>query len=294
MVKKNGKITLSLIFLNYNSQFWIKKALESLNAFYLKKTKYKIEILVVDNNSTDHSISMIKNDYKFARIIQTGHNLGFAGGNNVGLKTAKGKYIMLLNSDVEFTEKTNLDELINYMDNNQKVGAVSPKVELTNGDLDKACHRGEPTPWAAFTHYSKLAKLFPKRKLFGQYHLSYKDLNIAHSIDACTGAAMMVRKSVIDKIGGLDETFFMYGEDLDWCKRIRESGNKIIYYPNVVIKHHKYKSGIKSHSNGISKKIRAQFYESMLKYYDKHYKKQYPQIVRFFVKLFVFIKKGGL
>jgi hypothetical protein len=201
---------------------------------------------------------------------------------------------MLLNSDTELTANSNLDSLITFMDNNEKVAVATPKLVLSNGALDWACHRGEPTPWASFTYFTKLAQLLPQSQLFGQYHQTYKDLATQHFIAACSGAAMLIRTKYMNEVGFLDENFFMYGEDLDWCKRFRNAGYQISFHPEVSIIHHKYKSGIQTESPLTSLQSKRYFYNTMLLYYDKHYLDKYPKIIRFFLRLFVFIKKGGM
>jgi len=140
------------------------------------------------------------------------------------------------------------------------------------------------------TYFAKLEKLFPKIKLFAHYHQTYKDLNTIHQIDACSGAAMMVRNSAIKKVGLLDEMFFMYAEDLDWCKRFRDVGYQVIFYPKVKIIHHKYKSGIKSSNRKTSLMTRRYFYKTMLQYYDKYYQNKYPKFIRKILEYFILIK----
>ena len=293
MNKTANKHDLTLIILSYNTQFWLKKTLETLKEFYLDKTKYKIKTIVVDNGSTDGSIEFVKKNMKWVELIETGENLGFAGGNNVALKKVESRYAMLLNSDLEFRADSNLDILINYMDKHPEAGVITPKIEFINGAIDPACHRGEPTLWASLTYFTKLEKLFPKSQLFGQYHQYYKDLTTHHIIDACSGATFLIRKEVMDEIGYLDERFFMYAEDLDWCRRVRNFDFQVIYHPEVKITHHKYKSGIKSTSKQIAKTTNRYFYDTMLQYYDKHYVDKYPKFIRTLIRYFITIKKGG-
>ncbi len=293
MKKTTPKYDLTLIILSYNTQFWLKKTLETLKEFYLDKSKYRVKTIVVDNGSTDGSIELVKKSFKWTELIETGENLGFAGGNNIALKKVESRYAMLLNSDLEFRTDSNLDILIEYMDKHPEAGVITPKIEFINGDIDPACHRGEPTLWAAITYFAKLEKLFPQSNFFGQYHQYYKDLTSHHTIDACSGATFLIKKSVMDEIGYLDERFFMYAEDLDWCKRVRDHGFQIIYHPEVKITHHKYKSGIKSSSKKIAKTTNRYFYDTMLKYYDKHYVNKYPKFIRRLIKYYITIKKGG-
>jgi GT2 family glycosyltransferase len=292
MQKSKNKIDLSIIILNYNGQFWLKKLLPTLKKNYLDKTKYQVELIVVDNASTDESVKLMRRDFKWATTIESGRNGGFAFGNNVAIKGNQARYVMLLNSDTEFlnNKQSDLDQIIEYMDQDKNIAMVSPRVELSDGSLDPACHRGEPTPWTSFAYFTGLEKLFPKVKFFSGYHQSYKDLKTIHEVDACTGAAMIVRNSAIKKVGMLDEIFFMYAEDLDWCKRFRDAGYKIVFYPKIKIIHHKYKSGIKSSNKKTASFTQQHFYKTMLQYYDKHYKNKYPKFVRKIVEYFVLIK----
>lgn len=291
---KTKQPDLEIIIVNYNSQFWLKKTLSTLKEFYLDKTKKHVVTTVVDNASEDDSLKMIGREFRWVNVIKLKENFGFAVANNAALRETKAKYVMLLNSDVEFTEKSNLDILLRFLDDKPKVGVITPRIEFTNGEIDPACHRGEPTIWASFTYMSGLENLLPTSKWFSGYHQTYKNLRNIHTIDACSGAAMIVRGELLEDIGLLDERFFMYAEDLDWCKRFREAGNLVVYNPEVVVIHHKYKSGIKNTSQSIARKTRKHFYDTMLQYYDKHYLESYPRFVRNIIKYILVIKKGAL
>lgn len=288
------KLDLTIIILTYNSQFWLKKTLQTLKEFYLARTRSKVEVIVVDNNSTDDTVKMMRKEFRWAQLIVSPTNVGFAAGNNLALANVKSRYVMLMNSDVECTADSNFDVLMNFLDQYPKVGVISPRIEFTNGKLDLASHRGEPDLWASFTYFSRLDRFFPTIPLFSQYHLLYKNMDTIHEIDACSGAAMMVRTAAMAKVGLLDEQFFMYAEDLDWCKRFRDAGYTVIYHPEVKVIHHKYKSGIKSASQEIARKTHGHFYETMLQYYDKHYRSRYPRFVRSIVNSFVQLKKGAV
>lgn len=290
----NKKIDLEIIILNYNSQFWLKKALDTLRQHYFLKSKYSIQVTVVDNNSSDDSVSILKKEFSWVKLIALHENNGFAAGNNVALKKSTARYCMLMNSDVESTAQSNFDILLDFMESHPAVGVITPKVIFTNGKLDPACHRGEPTPTASLWYFMGLEKLFPNSRGFGAYHLAYKRLDSIHTVDACSGAAMIVRMEATKKAGFLDERFFMYAEDLDWCKSFRGAGFLVTYHPSVVVIHHKYKSGIKGTSKQIARKTRHHFYDTMLQYYDKHYASQYPNLVRWLLRYFILIKKGAV
>ncbi|MEO8581079.1 MAG: glycosyltransferase family 2 protein [Patescibacteria group bacterium] len=282
---------LSIIILNYNTADWLQNVLESVEQFPLQK--YSLEVIVVDNDSTDDSVQMVQKKFPHVKLIQSSENGGFAKGNNQGIKQATGRYIMLLNSDAEFTKETDLDACIEYLDEHPGVAVLSPKLLLPDGSVDLASHRGEPTPWAALTYFAGLEKLIPGSRLFGRYHQTWQNFEQTHLIEACSGAAMIVRKSAIEKVGLLDENFFMYAEDLDWCKRFREANFQIVFFPGCQITHHKYKSGQAKTTGsinpdeflqvpGFTKKIKTKnqarfhFYETMKQYYSKHYQKSSP------------------
>ena len=252
---------LSVIIINYNTKGLLESAIRSvLNS----QTNYKIEILVPDNGSVDGSQAMVKEKFPEVSLIENNANLGFSKGNNVAIKQAVGRYILLLNSDTEVRTDT-LDLSISYMDERENVGAMGCKVMLPNGELDKACRRKFPNPWNSFL------RLFGFKKI-SDYNIN-TPIDQETEVDAVMGAYMMVPKSVIDKVGMLDEEYFMYGEDLDWCWRIKEAGYKIMYYPAAEITHYKYGS-----SKLVPFKMIRMAHNAMKIFYRKHYAKQYPWI----------------
>lgn len=288
------KTDLEIIILTYNSGFWLKKTLATLYDHYLSKTKLSYKLTVVDNNSEDDTLEILRTQFAWANVMALPENKGFSHGNNQALKQADSTHVLLLNSDMEATPETDFDKLVAFMDAKPKVGIITPRIEFLDGSIDPACHRGEPTLWASFTYFSGLATLFPKSPTFAQYNQTYKDLSTVHTIDACSGAAMLIRKSYLDVVGLLDERFFMYAEDLDLCKRFRDAGHLVVYNPSTTIIHHKYKSGIKGSSKKIARETREHFYDTMLQYYDKHYAKQYPTFVRSLIHAVLVAKKGAL
>lgn len=291
MAKKTSDLTI--IILTYNSQYWLKKTLQTLWDNYLQRTNHTVEVIVVDNNSQDESVSVIKKDFSWVKLLESEENIGFSAGNNLALKDVTSPYVMLLNSDMECTPESNFDILIDYLVEHPTVGIVTPLIRLANKDIDLACHRGEPTPWASISYFMGLERLFPSQKWASEYHQLYKGFDTIHEVDACSGAAMMVRTLAIKKVGLLDERFFMYAEDLDWCKRFRDAGFEIVFNPEVEVIHHKYKSGISSLSRQTATKTKSLFYDTMLQYYDKHYQNRYPFWVRPLIQLFVEMKKGA-
>lgn len=290
-----NKTSLTIIILNYNTPDLVAKCLQSLDAYVVAKSPYAIEVVVVDNGSEAASLKTLEEvvrTFSFVRLLVLAQNKGFAGGNNVALQQVKTTYAMLLNSDTAATAQTHLDKLIEYMEMHPEAAVITPRLELGDGRIDWASHRGEPTPWASLAYFSGLEHVFPKVKLFSQYHLTHQNLKTIHPIAACSGAAMLVRTSAMKKVGELDEQFFMYAEDLDWCKRFREAGYQVVYFPDSLIIHHKYQSGRGHQDQHTAKKTSHHFYDTMLQYFDKHYQNQYPKWVRHLIKLFITWKKG--
>jgi len=283
-----NKISLSIIIVNYNTGDFLYKCLESI-----KKSSFpqdKLEIIVVDNASSDHSANFLKKKRPDVVFIQNRRNVGFAKANNQAIKKAAGDYVLLLNPDT-LLQKETLTVMFGLMERNLKIGVATSKVLLIDKTLDDACHRGFPTPWNAFCHFSGLSKLFPKSLLFDGYHLGYRDLDKIHEIDSCVGAFMFIRKRAGEDVNWLDEDYFWYGEDLDFCYRIKEKGWQVVFNPETEITHFKgISSGIKKHSRGISSASRktrllasrARF-EVMRIFYRKHYLQKYPRFQTFLV-----------
>lgn len=264
---------LSIIIVNYKTQELTSSCLDSINESHLKKIAY--EVIVVDNASNDGSIEAIEANYPGIIILKNNKNLGFSKANNIGIKTSSGRYVLLLNSDT-VVDPDAFVQSVEFMDSHPNAGAMGCKVLLESGKLDVACKRSFPTPMNGLYHALKLDARFPKSHRFGEYNLTYVDENKTFSVDCIMGAYMMVRREVIDGVGQLDEDYFMYGEDIDWCYRIKQAGYQIIYYPKAVIYHHKKASGIGKRNP----KVIEAFYDSMIIFYKKHYRDKYNALTR--------------
>ncbi len=273
---------LSIIIINYKTKDLTLQTLTSI--FKADPPSGKMEVFLIDNHSQDDTPVTVKQQFPQVKQILSSTNLGFAGGNNLGLRQAKGRYILLLNSDT-IIEPDTLTVMIKYMDANPQVGLSTCRVELFNRRIDPASHRGFPTPWASLTYYLGLEKLFPHVKLFSQYHQGWKDLTQVHEIDSPVGAFFFLRKSALNQVGLLDEAFFMYAEDLDLAFRIKKSGWQVMYVPLTTITHLKGASGINSTDK--SKKIitTKAFFDTMKTFYQKHYRKKYLFFIRWLVFL---------
>ncbi len=286
MPKNKKPPDLSIVILNYNTAELTRACLSSILRSRLGT--FTAEMIVVDNGSTDESVAMIRKEFPSVVLIQNGKNLGFAAGNNPGIRRAKGRYILLLNTDTEVSPNT-LSTMIGFMDAHPEAGAATCKVLLPDGSLDPACHRGFPTPWVAFTYVSKLEKLFPRTRLFGEYHQGYKDMSSMHEVDCITGAFFFVRREVVEGVGLLDEEYFMYGEDIDFSYRIRKKGWKILYVPFVSVLHKKKQSGRSNADRKRKITTEVYFHTYNWLFYKKHYEKAHP-VLSLFVRAFYSVR----
>lgn len=265
-MKLQKKPSLTIVIVNYNTRELLRARLEAL----------PWPIIVVDNGSTDGSAEEVKR--RDVHLITNKVNKGFAAANNQGIAAAKSDYILLLNTDCQASFAA-IQETLRYLDDNPDVGAVTCKLVLPDGSMDPACHRGFPTPWASLTYFMGLEKLFPTSRLFGQYHQGYTPREETHDVDCISGAFFLVRREVIDRVGLLDEAFFMYGEDIDWCFRIRKAGWKIGFYPHASVVHAKHQSGLAHADDSLRRETRNHFYDAMRLFYDKHYNRWYNPLV---------------
>ncbi len=253
---------LSIVIVNYNVKHFLEQCLHAA----IKAAKgIDSEIFVVDNNSVDGSTQLIREKFKEVIFIENHKNVGFSKANNQAIKKAKGKYILLLNPDTVVEEDTFL-KVLAFMNDHPDAGGLGVKMIDGKGNFLPESKRGLPTPWVAFYKMFGISKLFPKSKKFGKYHLSYLDENKTHEVDVLAGAFMLLRKEALDKVGLLDETFFMYGEDIDLSYRITQGGYKNYYFPETTIIHYKGESTKKGSLNYV--KV---FYNAMIIFARKHF-----------------------
>jgi GT2 family glycosyltransferase len=276
---------LSIIIVNYNTYTLTKQTIESVIE---KEHPFQYEILLVDNASSDGSIERLQKDFNelilqgTLQIFINEINLGFAKANNIGIRVAIGEYILLLNSDTVVKEDC-LEKCLVQMQSDNNIGALGCKVLLSDGKLDHACKRGFPNPKASLYYLLKLYKIDPLK--YGQYNALNLHEDEVGEVDCLTGAFMLMPKDVLNKIGLLDEDFFMYGEDIDLCYRIKDGGYKILYYPNAQIIHYKGGSSKKKRT-----KVIYDFHKAMWIFYKKHYYRKYNFAVAFLVYIGIQIK----
>lgn len=228
------------------------------------------EIIVVDNASSDGSVQMLKAEFKDVKLIANAQNVGFSKANNQGIAQAQGQYILLLNPDTLVYENT-FEDCLNFSTQTNNCGGIGVQMLDTNNQFLKESKRGFPTPWASLCRLSFLNKLFPYSALFNGYYLGHLDQHQNHKVEVLAGAFIWLKKSIIDEVGGLDEVYFMYGEDIDFSYRIQQAGYDNYYLGTVSILHYKGES-----TDTYSFKYIERFYGAMKIFSKKHYPKSYP------------------
>lgn len=276
-------VKLSVIIVNYNVKHFIEQCLFSV--FKASET-LNCEVFVVDNNSVDGSTTLIKDKFPNVNLIENKVNTGFSVANNQAIKLAKGEYVLLLNPDTVVQEDT-FTKIIAFMDKTPDAGGLGVKMLDGQGNFAPESKRGLPTPSVAFYKMFGLAKFFPKSEKFGKYHLTYLSENEIHSVDVLSGAFMLIRKTVLDTIGNLDETFFMYGEDIDLSYRITKAGFKNYYFPQTQIIHYKGESTKRSSLNYV-----VIFYKAMAIFSKKHFSGSHAFWFNFLIHFAIILKAG--
>ena len=282
---------VSVIIVNHNTAGLL---LQCLSRVLESRLDHPIEVYLVDNASTDNSVALARASFPNIKVISSKRNVGFAGGNNLALTetlanvppdaTRTERSVLLLNSDC-FVEIDTIQKTSRFLDDHPEAGAVGPKLVLRTGELDLACRRSFPTPSSAFYKLSGLARKFPKSQRFARYNLTYLDPDKVAEVDSVVGAYMHVRLAAIDDAGLLDESFFMYGEDLDWAFRIKERGWKVFYYPDASALHYKGAS-----SSRRSYRLIVEFYRAMYLFHRKHYASKTFPVVNWLVTAGIFLR----
>jgi len=272
---------VSVIIVNYNTCALLHACLQ-----HLMDLAEADEIIVVDNASCDGSAPMVREQFPTVTLIEQNENRGLAAASNRGVRAAQYELILHLGSDA-FPDPGAITGMARYMQAHPDVGIATAQLRLRNGQLDMDAHRGFPTPWASFTHFSGLDKLFPRSRWFNRYFLGHLPLDVPHEIDLCISHFMFVRKSLFEEIGGWDEDFFLYGEDVDLCYRAKAAGYKVMYLPQFTALHYKGASiGVRQQSADIATasaetRRNAAIWSTaaMRLFYQKHLCDRYPWVV---------------
>ncbi len=253
---------VSVIIVSFNVRGFLENLVTSLRHAL---DGIESEIIIVDNSSDDDTVDFLKRNHPDIELIENRTNVGFGKANNQGLKISSGEFLLLINPDAIVEENT-IKEMLAFVNLHPEAGASSCKVLNADGTLQKTCRRGFPTPWVAFTKISGLSSLFPRTKIFGRYNLTYLDSEEVHEVDAIGGSFMFIPRKVFENVGGFDEDYFMYGEDLDLCYKIKKAGYKVYYTPQTTAIHFKGESTRRSSINQT-----YEFYRAMSVFVEKRY-----------------------
>ena len=287
-------LDLAIVIVNYNVAPLLRRC---LHAVFNSEGGCTFEVCVVDNNSQDDSVAMVRSEFPDVKLIANQANVGYPAANNQGLRalavapeaTGRGedvpRYAVLLNPDTEVPPNAFVD-LAGYMDAHADVGVVGPKLVLPDGSLDLACRRGFDSMSALVYRMVGLSRLFPRSPRFGRYNMTYLDENEMAEVDSVVGAFMMVRTAALQGVGLLDDRFWMYGEDLDWAKRIKNAGWRVVYNPAVTVLH------VKRASSRQNPRAQPEFYRAMLIFYYKHYRQTTSFLLHLLVLMGIALKGG--
>lgn len=269
---------LSVIIVNYNVRQFLESALTSVRRAL---EGIDSEVFVVDNASDDGSAEMVRAKFPEVRLLENGVNLGFARANNLALRLSHGRFLLLLNPDTVVQEDT-FRVMLAFFRETSDAGIAGCRILNPDGSFQLPCRRSFPTPWVAFTKTFGLSALFPRSQIFGQYNLTFLSEEATYPVDAVSGSFMMVRREAYEKVGGLDEDFFMYGEDLDWCYRVMQAGFRVYYVHTTKIIHFKGESTKRSDIDEI--KV---FYQAMQLFVRKHLSRSRPVLLLLNLGIFV-------
>lgn len=273
-------LDLAIVVLNYNTRDLLAACLESV---YASHGDFSFSLCVVDNASQDQSSQMVAARFPQAGLIASAENRGYSAGNNQAIRQlgfGEGgtlpvhlpRYVLLLNPDTELPPDA-LARMIAFLDERPQAGMAGPRLRRPDGSLDRACRRSFPTPLVSFYRMTGLSRLFPRSQVFNAYNLEYLPEDAVHPVDSVVGAYMQVRSEAIVQVGLLDESYFMYGEDLDWAKRVKDRGWEVWYNGQVSVTH------VKEAASKRSRKARLAFYEAMWVFYRKHYRATTPWLL---------------
>jgi len=273
---------LGIIIVNYNTRSILRECLRNLEKLEIPFSK----IVVVDNGSKDGSADMVSRDFKDIILIKTSNN-GLAAGYNLGIRElSNADFYLFLGADA-FPKHGCIKGVYEFLLKHKDVGIATAKLVLRDGSIDKDAHRGFPTPWVSFTHFTRLERLFPNSDLFNRYFLTSSYVDIPHEIDLCISHFLMTRSDIIKRVGMWDESFFVYGEDVDMCWRVKKAGYKIFYLPQYKCIHYKgvtlgtrrESADITTASDETINSMKKASTDAMKLFYKKHLYKKYPLIL---------------
>jgi len=271
---KTKVMDLSIVIVNWNVRELLQRGLLSVDKAL--PDDLAAEVVVVDNASTDGSAEMVRCEFPAVRLVASDENLGYARGNNRGAAETSGRYLLVLNPDTEIVDDA-LVTLVRYLDAHPPVGAVGPQLRYADGTLQSS-RRRFPTPATAFCESTLLHQWFPNNPVARRYHLADQPVDMPQAVDWLVGAALMIRRAAWQQVGPLDESFFMYFEELDWCRRGRTAGWEIHYVPAAQIVHYEGKS-----SEQVVAARTIRFQRSKVRYFRKYYGVGWALVIRLFL-----------
>lgn len=281
-------LDLAIVIVNYNVVDLLRRCLQSV---YASEGKFTYSVCVVDNHSADGSVAMVEEEFPQVTLIANEENIGYPAANNQGLRAlgvegeTPPRYALLLNPDTE-VPRDGFSRLLAYLDAAQDVGVVGPKLVLPDGSLDLACRRGFDSMSALIYRMVGLSRLFPRSPRFGRYNMTFLDEDQLAEVDSVVGAFMLVRQEAISDVGLLDDRFWMYGEDLDWAKRMKDVGWRVVYNPAVTVQH------VKRASSRQNPRAQIEFYRAMLLFYYKHYRRDTAPWLHWLILLGIALRGG--
>ncbi|TSC93065.1 MAG: family 2 glycosyl transferase [Candidatus Berkelbacteria bacterium Licking1014_7] len=261
---------VSIIIVAFNSQKYIGLCLQSIIKHCVD---FDYEIIVVDNNSSDKIVELIKTKFSQVKLIENQENFGFSRANNQGARKARGKYIFFINPDVALTES--IYQMIKYFDKKAGFGAVAP-LAISSDEKFFWGGREHPTVWYEFCEEIGLARKFKKSRLYNRYHLNYKQKHLIKKAPSVSGGNLLIKRTVFNLIGGWDREFFLYGEDVDLCLRLEKHHREVWFYPAIKVIHY----GGKSSRTVPAELIFLEAHKSMYYFFDKHFGRQRAELYR--------------
>jgi len=267
-------LDLSIIIVSWNVRGLLRRCLDSI--FQHPTSNLQFEVIVVDNASTDGSAAMVRHGFPQVQLLVNDENLGFTAANNQGIARSQGRYVLLLNPDTELLGDA-LATMVGYMDAHPEVGALGPQLLNPDGSIQSS-RRRFPTMATAFLESTVLQLWFPDNAVLRRYYVLDRPDDEVQEVDWVVGAAILIRREAWDQVGPLDEGFFMYSEELDWCRRAREQGWKVVYLPTAQVVHYGAQS-----SEQVKPLQHIHFQHSKIRYFRKHHGPWQAETLRLFL-----------
>lgn len=267
-------VDLSIVIVSFNSARDLPACFEAMS----RTTRgVDYEVIMVDNASDDGTVPLVRERFPEVQVVANGENLGFARAANIGAAGSTGRHLLLLNPDTELQDGA-LANCVSYLDRHTDVGIVTARVNNPDGTLQRACRRSIPTPAVAFFRLSGLGKIWKNHPASGAYNVEWADPDRIMEVEAVSGSFLMIRREAWEKAGGMDERYFLYGEDLDLCLEVSRAGYRIVYYPEAVVVHHKGKS-----SRQAMRRANREFHRAMNLFHKKHFADNTPVLLNLLI-----------